>query len=141
MGSVLALQKEGRDADAATLARSLYEHAVHFAWLAADPSLERIEEWRKEDLTARLKADADMRRHGHQIFTDERREEFLAKVATMVGNPFTLRLWQLQPTNTGARSFPTSSPRPQSSRSEGSTRCSFVTTAASRTRLRWDCTA
>jgi hypothetical protein len=28
----------GQSVDAATLGRSLYEHIVHFAWLAADPS-------------------------------------------------------------------------------------------------------
>ena len=39
----------GQSVDAATLGRSLYEHVVYFAWLAADPSAARLQEWRKAD--------------------------------------------------------------------------------------------
>ncbi len=56
------LEPRGRAVDAGTLLRSLYEHLVHFAWLAADPSTARIQEWHKHDLQMRLKADNDARR-------------------------------------------------------------------------------
>ena len=93
LGSMLDIQPGRRELDAATLGRSLYEHAVHLAWLAADPSAQRLEEWRKDDLVARLRADADMRRHGVKLLTDERRAELQSEVKTLVGNP--LKLEQL----------------------------------------------
>lgn len=93
LGSILDLQSAGLEVDAATLSRSLYEHSVHFAWLAAEPTPTRLEEWRKNDLDARLKADADMRRHGVKTITDQRRAELQAEVAQLVGN--TLHLEQL----------------------------------------------
>lgn len=88
--SILDLQVREREADAATLGRSLYEHAVHFAWLAAEPSAARMQEWRKYDLKQRLKADADMRRYGQQSFTRERRAELETEVTSMVGKKLTL---------------------------------------------------
>jgi hypothetical protein len=86
MRAILALLPEGREADAATLLRSLYEHAVHLAWLAADPSAERIQEWKKDDLESRLKADADLRERGQPILTDEEREALERQVAGLLGN-------------------------------------------------------
>lgn len=71
--SILDLQLRGHSADATTLGRSLYEHAVHFAWLAAVPSTARLQEWRKYDLQQRLKADTDMARFGRGFYTDEQR--------------------------------------------------------------------
>jgi hypothetical protein len=52
LGSILDLRSNHLEADAATLTRSLYEHAVHFVWLAADPST-RVGRWRKSDVVAR----------------------------------------------------------------------------------------
>jgi hypothetical protein len=66
----IALQPLGRAVDAGTLVRSLYEHLVHFAWLAADPSPARMEEWRKNDLQMRLRADNDARLRGEKLYTD-----------------------------------------------------------------------
>lgn len=83
--SILALQGEEREADAATLLRSLYEHAVHLGWLAADPSAERIQEWKKDDLESRLKADADLRDRGQPILTDEERSALEQQVAGLHG--------------------------------------------------------
>jgi hypothetical protein len=57
VSSIMDLQLGGHRADATTLGRSLYEHAVHFAWLAAEPSAARLQEWRKYDLQQRLKAE------------------------------------------------------------------------------------
>lgn len=59
--AIFALHPLGRDADPVVLARSLYEHAVTFAWLAADPSEERHRRFRKSDLVRRLKIDDDCR--------------------------------------------------------------------------------
>lgn len=83
--SILDLQLRGHAADATTLGRSLYEHAVHFAWLAADPSAARLQEWRKYDLQQRLKADSDMARFGQQVYSDEQRAYVEAQVASLVG--------------------------------------------------------
>jgi hypothetical protein len=92
--SILDLQHKGRrETDPATLSRSMYEHSVHFAWLAAEPSAARLQEWRKQDLKQRLKADTDMRRHGVKMFTDERRAELKTEVAGLRGNA--LKLEQL----------------------------------------------
>lgn len=86
MKAILALQAEGREADAGTLLRSLYEHAVHFGWLAADPSAERIQEWKKDDLESRLKADADLRERGEPILTDDERAGMERQVAGLHGS-------------------------------------------------------
>lgn len=84
--SILALQGEGREADAATLLRSLYEHAVHLGWLAADPTAERIQEWKRDDLESRLKADADMRERGEPLLTDQERSALKQQIAGLHGN-------------------------------------------------------
>lgn len=84
--SILVLQGEGREADAATLLRSLYEHTVHLGWLAADPSTERIQEWKKDDLESRLKADADMRERGEPVLSDQERSALEEQVSGLHGN-------------------------------------------------------
>ena len=88
--SILDLQLGGHAADAATLGRSLYEHAVHFAWLAADPSDARMQEWRKHDLQQRLKADTNMARFGAGFYTDEQRAYVEAQVDSLVGKNLVL---------------------------------------------------
>ncbi len=80
----------GQDADAATLARSLYEHVVHLGWLAASPTSERLEEWRKHDFNQRLVADADARRCGETLLNDAERAALEAQVETMQGNRLVL---------------------------------------------------
>lgn len=84
MVSILDLQKSERESEAGTLARSLYEHAVYFAWLAADPP-RHIEEWRKDDLNARLKADREMTERGIPLLGDATRAAFKQDEATMQG--------------------------------------------------------
>lgn len=86
MKAILVLQVEGREADAGMLLRSLYEHAVHLGWLAADPSVERIQEWKKDDLESRLKADADLRERGEPILTDDERAAMERQVAGLYGS-------------------------------------------------------
>ncbi|MEK6328797.1 MAG: DUF5677 domain-containing protein [Actinomycetota bacterium] len=90
LDSVLLLQPSERASDASTLVRSLYEHVVHFAWLAADPSAERIEEWRKHDLKQRLKADDDCKAVGYPLFDSATRAKIEAQVAAMKGNDLVL---------------------------------------------------
>ena len=91
LSTVLDLQATRLEADAGTLTRSLYEHAVHFAWLAGDPA--RINRWRQEDMEQRLKADNDMKAHGRPMLTPENRARFEREVALIKGGP--LRLEQL----------------------------------------------
>jgi Family of unknown function (DUF5677) len=88
--SILDLQPAEREADAGILLRSLYEHAVHLAWLGADPSVARIEEWRRHDLVLRLTADTDMRQHGVELLTNEIRAELEAQVGRMQGHKLVL---------------------------------------------------
>jgi uncharacterized protein DUF5677 len=91
--SMLDLQKSGLEADGSILGRSLYEHAVYFAWIAADPET-RIVEWRRADITQRLKLDDDMRRHGDTAYTRENRDKAEADLR-LVGGPLRLRTEQL----------------------------------------------
>lgn len=92
--SMLELLPAGREADAATLGRSRYEHAVRFAWLAVEPRATRLRDSHRYDLDQRLKADADKRRHGHPSFTDARRAGLEAELAALSGGK-ALKLEQL----------------------------------------------
>jgi hypothetical protein len=88
--SILELHPAQLEADAGILLRSLYEHAVHLAWLGANPSAERIEAWRRHDLVQRLKADADARERGIELFSDKDRAELQAQVERMHGGKLVL---------------------------------------------------
>jgi Family of unknown function (DUF5677) len=85
LDSIFHLQPTERGSDAMTLVRSLYEHTVHFAWLSADPSAERIGQWRKHDLTERLKADNDAQSVGVELFTPAQRQNFEAQRDALPG--------------------------------------------------------
>jgi hypothetical protein len=67
--SILTLQPAERETDATTLTRSLYEHAVHFVWLAAEPSDERIRRWRRDDLAATHTVDNEMSTYRRPLLT------------------------------------------------------------------------
>ncbi|MGV1047862.1 MAG: DUF5677 domain-containing protein [Solirubrobacterales bacterium] len=71
MKAILTLHPAELETDAGAAARTLLEQAVHLAWLAADPSVERIQAWKKADLRSRLAADDDARKHGNPLFTAE----------------------------------------------------------------------
>lgn len=90
LGSILDLQPAQRLTDAAILVRSVYEHAVHFAWLAAAPNAERIEEWRRADLCARIKADDDTSARGVPMLRPEVRAAFEAELVTLRGHDLNL---------------------------------------------------
>ena len=85
LDSVFRLRPTRRGSDPMTLVRSLYEHTVHFAWLAADPSAERTGEWRRHDLTERLKADNDARSIGVELFTPAQRQAVEAQRDALPG--------------------------------------------------------
>jgi hypothetical protein len=70
--------------------RRLLELAIYLAWMAADPSEERIEAWRKRDLKARLAADADTRAHGEPLFTDGQRRAMEVEMAQLKGDRITV---------------------------------------------------
>lgn len=90
---MLDLHRSGLEADGSILGRSLYEHGVYFAWLAADPTA-RTPEWRRADITQRLKLDTEVRRHGDSALTPENRAQAEANLATL-GGTLTLRTDQL----------------------------------------------
>ncbi len=74
--AILALRPFGREADAFILLRSLYEHAVTFAWLAADPGEQRHQRFLKSDAATRIAMDDDARRVGEPMLSTEKRSEF-----------------------------------------------------------------
>jgi hypothetical protein len=86
LASIMQLQRSRHAVDAGTLTRSLYEHVVHLAWLAADPSAARIEEWRKYDLRERQKAANDAPQRGIELFDPAERAALDAQVASLQGN-------------------------------------------------------
>lgn len=90
---MLDLQRSGLEADGSVLGRSLYEHGVYFAWLAAEPTA-RVLEWRRADMTQRLKLDDDAHRHGGVALTPVNRAKTEANLATL-GGPLVLHTDQL----------------------------------------------
>jgi Family of unknown function (DUF5677) len=85
MLSLVDLEPSGRVTDLAVLVRDLFEHVVHLAWLGADPGRERVEAWRKHDLSERLKADRDATDHGVLILTAEERAEMERERGALTG--------------------------------------------------------
>jgi hypothetical protein len=71
--AILQLRPLTRYADATVLARSLFEHAVTFAWLAAGEGPERQRQFAKSDSVARLRIDDDCRALGYPVLEPDRR--------------------------------------------------------------------
>jgi hypothetical protein len=90
MKAILALHPDELEADAGAAVRRLFEQAVYLAWLAAEPSAERIQAWRKADLKSRLAAHDHAREHGVQLFTEEQRAEIERQVAGLQGGRITV---------------------------------------------------
>jgi hypothetical protein len=90
MRAILAQHPAELEADAGAAVRGLFEQAVYLAWIAADPSVERIQAWRKVDLKARLVSDNDGRAHGNPLFTDQQRADVEAQVAKLSGDRLVL---------------------------------------------------
>jgi hypothetical protein len=74
--ALLRLRALDRQADAFILLRSLYEHAVTFAWIAADPGAERHRRFLKSDAAARLAADDGARKVGVPLLEAEIRAKY-----------------------------------------------------------------
>lgn len=81
---IFRLRPDGAHNDAARLLRSLYDHVVTFAWLAADP-VERLPLWRKEDLEERLKMDREFAAAGEDLLPDEVRDQMERDVGAIEG--------------------------------------------------------
>lgn len=60
-----AMELDGR-----TVVRSLYEQAVTFAWIAADPD-HRLLRWRNDAIAAQLRLHNDAVQFGRSVLTDE----------------------------------------------------------------------
>lgn len=90
MLSLVGLEPLGRVTDLAVLVRDLFEHVVHLAWLGADPGRERVEAWRKHDLSERLKADRDASDHGVLILTAQERAVIERERDVLAGGPLKL---------------------------------------------------
>jgi hypothetical protein len=83
LDAILALRPLGRESDAFVLLRSLYEHAVTFAWLAADPGEDRLQQFEKSDAFARLGCDRDARKVGEPLLSESRRSELQQRIAQL----------------------------------------------------------
>ena len=81
--AILTLIPLDREADATVLVRSLYEHAVTFAWLAADPGEERLSRWVRSDRRQRLEIDDDSRQVGAPLLVPEAREQYEQTVESL----------------------------------------------------------
>ncbi len=81
---VFRLRPDEAHNDASRLLRSLYDHVVTFAWLAADPP-PRLALWRKEDLEERLKVHREFAAAGEQLLPDADREQMERDVARLQG--------------------------------------------------------
>lgn len=112
LDAILDLQPRGRLADPAVLLRSLYEHSVHFAWLAADPTA-RLEGWRRSGLQATVKAHDDAAKRGIRVLSDERRAEFEAQAAAMVGSSMNTADLAVAADSTWAKKIPGMGPQDQ----------------------------
>lgn len=91
MKAILRMHPEGREAEAGAAVRSLLEQAIYLAWLGADPSPERIEEWIKADLRSRLNADNDARELDTPILNDEQRREIEKQIEDLPGSRLNLK--------------------------------------------------
>jgi hypothetical protein len=81
---VFRLRPDEAHNDSSRLLRSLYDHVVTFAWLAADPPA-RLALWRKEDLKERLKIHGEFAAVGEQLLSDADREQMERDVARIEG--------------------------------------------------------
>lgn len=73
--TVIHLHLMRRAVDASILVRSVYEHAVCLAWLGADPTAERLADWRLSDIKMRLVADDEATDRGVVLLTPANRAE------------------------------------------------------------------
>ena len=78
------LDLRGRsEADAFVVLRSLYDHAVSFAWLAAAPGEERLGRFVRSDALSRLAMDDDAREVEVEVLESAARARFEAQAAEL----------------------------------------------------------
>jgi hypothetical protein len=91
--SILALGQfrglpRGGTQDASVLLRRLYEHAVTFAWIAADPDV-HVRAWLASDYENRLKANRELRELGDaglSAATEQKYKSYIAARPKIMGN-------------------------------------------------------
>lgn len=83
--AIAVLQGGLFNADAGVVLRTMFEHVVTFAWLAADPS-DRLPAWVKYDRQKRIAADNDARAAGDSLLNDQERASFQQEIDTCSGN-------------------------------------------------------
>jgi hypothetical protein len=71
--SIFVLRQHQAHNDASRLLRSLYDHVVTFAWLAADPSVKRIDAWQRSDFEQRLRMDREFTSVGSTLLDADMR--------------------------------------------------------------------
>jgi hypothetical protein len=82
VASMMALMTAHKNGDARTLARSLYEQAVVFAWVAVDPKT-RLSRWRDQALKDDLARHNEAVPYGRQILSNAE----IARAKAAVGLP------------------------------------------------------
>lgn len=82
--AIATLQNGLFNADAAVVLRTMFEHVVTFAWLAADPPA-HLPLWVKFDRQQRISADNDARAEGDPLLADEERAGFQQEINGCAG--------------------------------------------------------
>ena len=102
--SIILLAGVDAHNDAFRLLRSLYDHVLTLAWLAADPDPPtRLEQWRLEDLENRLKADREASAAGEPLLEAPVRAQWEAESPPRPRRRRTLHRKRSLPTDTGGR--------------------------------------
>lgn len=83
LAALLDLRRQRGEADPIVALRTLYEHAVTFAWLAAEPGEERLGRFVKSDAASRLAMDDDARKVGVPILDPDQHARFERQVAEL----------------------------------------------------------
>jgi uncharacterized protein DUF5677 len=82
---VFRLRPDGAHNDGSRLLRSLYDHVLTLAWLAADP-YPRLRLWRKDDLKKRLTMARELEEVGEELFSAEDREQMERDIDAIEGS-------------------------------------------------------
>lgn len=81
--SVLDLERRPTDSSKAILIRSMFDHAVTMAWIAADDSSDRIQRFRKTDAKRRLDIEKDAQKFGESILSPKIHRDLEAQVSSL----------------------------------------------------------
>lgn len=75
VGSALDLAPRAGASSASILVRSQFDHAVTLAWIAAEDSINRVNEFRKQDARAQLAIENELNAIGESIMDQATRED------------------------------------------------------------------